>query len=138
MPTADVEALLRSVTFRTLGDNPSPLTRTIQFQFRDASGLVSNTPVKQVVVQAVNDLPRVLIAGGQTFQAGQGPVVLAPDATLAAFPAALDWVATLTTGTLRLRASNAPGGSRPRLGCRQRNSASAPAIRPRRSSTMGW
>lgn len=34
----------------------------------------------------------------------------APDATLGTFPAAAGWVATLTTGTLRLLASNAPGG----------------------------
>jgi hypothetical protein len=33
-----------------------------------------------------------------------------PDATLADFPAAADWVATLTTGTLRLLASTAPAG----------------------------
>jgi acetyl esterase/lipase len=79
---SDVQALLRSVTFRTLGDNPSPLTRGIQFQFTDTNGLASNTAIKQVVMQPVNDLPKVGIAGGQTFQAGQGAVVLAPNAAL--------------------------------------------------------
>lgn len=79
---ADVQALLRSITFRTLGNNPSPLTRSIQFRFTDTNGLASNTAIKQVAVQPVNDVPRVVIGGGQTFQAGQGPVVLAPNASL--------------------------------------------------------
>jgi acetyl esterase len=79
---ADMQALLRSVTFRTLGENPSPLTRDVHFRFVDSNGLTSNTALKQVAVQPVNDLPKVVIAGGQSFQLGQGAVVLAPNARL--------------------------------------------------------
>lgn len=78
----DVQALLRSITFRTLGDNPSSLTRSIYFCFTDRGGLSSNTALKQVVVQPVNDIPKVIMGGGQTFRAGQGPVVLAPNASI--------------------------------------------------------
>ncbi len=62
---AAVQALARNISFRTLGDAPSELTRTITFRVSDDKNAWSNEVVKTVEVQAVNDAP--LITGGTDY-----------------------------------------------------------------------
>lgn len=50
-------ALLRDITFRTLGDNPSTAPRTVQFSLTDAPGGNTATLSTSVNVVAVNDAP---------------------------------------------------------------------------------
>ena len=53
---ANYEAALRSVTYENLSDDPSTLTRTIDFVVDDGDG-PSNTVSRDVLVGAVNDPP---------------------------------------------------------------------------------
>ena len=48
-----VQALLRSLTFRTLGDNPSTLARTVNIVITDGDGGTSNPAAKTVTVEAL-------------------------------------------------------------------------------------
>lgn len=60
---AAVQALMRAVQFETLGDNPSPLTRSVEFVVTDDTGGVSVPAIKQIVVIPVNDPPVVTVSG---------------------------------------------------------------------------
>lgn len=57
-----VQSLLRVVEFETLGDNPSPLTRTVQMVLSDGIDGAGAPTVKQIVVIPVNDLPVVTVS----------------------------------------------------------------------------
>jgi hypothetical protein len=57
-PTA-AQAVARAITFRTLGDAPSTLARSITFKVTDGDGGTSNTVSKSATVVAVNDAPRL-------------------------------------------------------------------------------
>jgi ELWxxDGT repeat protein len=54
---AAVQALVRALTFITLGDAPSPLTRTLTLKLSDGDGGISGVATKLVNVVAVNDAP---------------------------------------------------------------------------------
>lgn len=55
--SAAVQALLKSLTFRTLSDAPSMATRTVTLVLTDGSGGTSSVVQKAVNVVAVNDAP---------------------------------------------------------------------------------
>ena len=52
-----VQALLRSITFSSLSENPSILDRTVKVTLTDGDGGTSNSPTKTVKVVAANDAP---------------------------------------------------------------------------------
>ena len=79
---AIAQALLRSLTFRTLGDTPSQATRTLNFVVTDGDGGTSNTGVKQVTVDAVNDRPVVALAGTVSYTENGGPRILSTNTTV--------------------------------------------------------
>lgn len=61
---AAVRALLRAIQFECVGENPSPLTRTVQFVVTDDTNGVSVPASKQIIVIPVNDAPVVTVSGG--------------------------------------------------------------------------
>ena len=52
-----VSALLQNLVFENVSDDPSGLTRTVQFQMTDGSGGTGNAAVKPITVLPVNDAP---------------------------------------------------------------------------------
>lgn len=54
---AQYEAVLESVTYENTSENPSTLTRTVQFRVRDTGSLYSGYDSTSVQVSAVNDAP---------------------------------------------------------------------------------
>ncbi|KRA39091.1 hypothetical protein ASD81_11110 [Nocardioides sp. Root614] len=54
---AAVQALLRSVTYANVSNNPSTAARTVRFVLTDGDGGTSNAPTRQVNVSAANDAP---------------------------------------------------------------------------------
>lgn len=81
---AAVSALVQSVTFATLGENPSTLTRTLTFQLDDGDGGVNAPVAKPVRVQAVNDAPLVTVPAAPIGYVNNDPagVLIAPTATV--------------------------------------------------------
>lgn len=59
--TAAVQALLRSIQFEAVGENPSGKTRTVQFKMTDGSDGESAAATKQIIVIPVNDAPVVTV-----------------------------------------------------------------------------
>jgi hypothetical protein len=55
--SASIAALLRSITFHTVGDNPLTTPRTFGFLLTDGDGGTSNTLLETIEVVAVNDSP---------------------------------------------------------------------------------
>ncbi|MDO9537030.1 MAG: Ig-like domain-containing protein [Thermoplasmata archaeon] len=62
---ANYQAALRTVTFNNTNQDPSPLTRTIQWQVTDGE-LSSNPMTSTVTFTAVNDAPVLAAIGNQT------------------------------------------------------------------------
>lgn len=78
-----VVQLLRSLTFRTLGDTPVVGTRSITVQISDEAAAVSNTATKNVNVTAVNDAPVISNLGAPvSYTENGGLVVINSTATL--------------------------------------------------------
>ena len=82
---AATQALLRNITFHTLGDNPSTLQRTATFTLADGDGGTSAARTKLINVTAINDRP--VLGGISTtpveYQLNNAtPVILAGDATV--------------------------------------------------------
>ena len=59
---AAVQALLRVVQFEAVGDDPSPLTRTVQIIVTDGIDGASTPATKQIIVIPVNDAPVVTLS----------------------------------------------------------------------------
>ena len=74
---AAVQALVRSITFRTLGDNIVSGMRTLNYVLNDADSFLNATGVKLVSAAAVNDRPIIAMGGTILFREGWGPQVLA-------------------------------------------------------------
>lgn len=68
-----VRALIRAVQFECVGENPSPLTRTVEFVVTDDSGGTSTPVSKQIIVIPVNDAPVVTVSGGILTYAENDP-----------------------------------------------------------------
>ena len=104
---AFVQALLRAITFRTIGDTPSALPRTLRFELNDGDGAtgVATTTIR---VTAVNDAP-VLggVTGSKSYTKNVATgVVLASAATLSDADHSI-W----TGGKLAVRISTGAGAS---------------------------
>jgi subtilisin-like proprotein convertase family protein len=59
-----VQALLRNIQFYVIGDNPTSLTRTIEFVVTDNTQGISVPVTKQIQVIPVNDAPVVTLSPG--------------------------------------------------------------------------
>ncbi len=81
---AATQALLRNLTFETLGDNPSGLQRTVQLVLTDGDGGTSATSSIALNVTPVNDRPAINGFGGNiTFvEDGQNISIAAPSTTV--------------------------------------------------------
>ena len=71
IPLADLQTLMRGITYENLSQNPTPGDRAIEFEAVDASGLVGPTATSTVSVNALNDAPVVTTTGGATSYAEQ-------------------------------------------------------------------
>ena len=93
-----VQALLRSITFRSMGDTPDISLRTIEFVVSDGDGGTSAATTKQVAIEAVNDRPVLAVSGTTNFIENQSPRILS-SAAMIADPDSFDF----DTGTLTVR-----------------------------------
>jgi trimeric autotransporter adhesin len=79
---AAYEAAIRSVTYENTSEDPSALTRRVEFQVTDSSGASSTPSRRDVFVTPVNDAPRVTTTdGATTYIAGGRPVAVDPKLT---------------------------------------------------------
>lgn len=74
----DYQNALRNVTFSTLSNNPSLLSRKISFSVNDGQ-LKSNTVNYTITINPVNDPPVLFGSGTTTFTEHGAPVLVAPD-----------------------------------------------------------
>jgi hypothetical protein len=79
---AAVQALIRRISFRTLGDTPFTPTRTVTFRITDGTNGTSVPKSIQVNVLAVSDNPTVGFSGTRAYVENDPPIVLAPAATV--------------------------------------------------------
>jgi len=77
---AAVQALVRAITFQTVGDNPSTTPRSIDFMVSDGDGATSDAATKQVNVSAVNDRPSMPFGGSRPYTEGGRAVQLVANA----------------------------------------------------------
>ena len=56
---AAVQALLRNITFSSVSENPSTLSRTLKISLQAANGNIAHQALKSVQVVAVNDAPMI-------------------------------------------------------------------------------
>ena len=81
---ASVEALMQNITYQNTSDNPSALTRTVQFQMTDGDGGTSAGATRDIQVNAVNDDPVITLTGGNvTYNENDPATVIDSGATLA-------------------------------------------------------
>ena len=84
---AAVQALLRRMAFKTLGDAPTTAIRTLFFTLSDGDkvggpGAVSAAVTCSVTVTAQNDPPALALSGSLGYKRGAAPVLLAATAIL--------------------------------------------------------
>ena len=81
--TTSIQALLRNLTFQTLGDTPAVNTRSIAIEVSDGLLAGSNTANKNVDVTALNDIPVIDALGAAvTYTENAAQLVIAATATL--------------------------------------------------------
>jgi hypothetical protein len=78
----NVQALLRNLTFRTLGDNPVTARRAIQIKLADGDGGISANTTRFVDVKRVNDAPTMALGSAIGYQLNAAAVVVTPTATV--------------------------------------------------------
>ncbi|MBS0260837.1 MAG: cadherin domain-containing protein [Planctomycetes bacterium] len=71
-----VAALVRNITFRNVGDNPTAATRTLRFVIADGTGELSAPMLRDVTVVPVNDLPILLMVPGSIAYTENDPAVI--------------------------------------------------------------
>ncbi|RCJ35362.1 hypothetical protein A6770_16185 [Nostoc minutum NIES-26] len=80
---AAIQALLRSITYNNISDNPSTVPRTVNFVLTDGDGGISNTVSKTINVTAINDAPKISLPGTNPSYTENAPTILIdPSATL--------------------------------------------------------
>ncbi|MCP5091695.1 MAG: tandem-95 repeat protein, partial [Gammaproteobacteria bacterium] len=57
MPLADVQSLLRGITYENSSQDPTAGDRTLDIEVQDVAGLISNTATSTITVSALNDAP---------------------------------------------------------------------------------
>ncbi len=81
--TSSIQAVLRSLSFRTQGDTPSTATRTVSIQVSD-SALPGNLATRDVTVISINDAPVISFAGAAvTYTENAAALLVVPTATVA-------------------------------------------------------
>jgi hypothetical protein len=78
---AAVQALLRNVTFHTLGDAPAAIRRTIEFRLGDGDRGVSSRLARFVDITVANDAPQFNVGSALGYVLNAAPVALSPLAT---------------------------------------------------------
>ena len=66
MPLADLQLLMRGITYENLSQNPTSGDRNLEFTAQDAPGLLSPIATSTITVNALNDAPVVTATGGST------------------------------------------------------------------------
>ena len=66
MPLADLQSLIRGITYENLSQNPTSGNRVLEFEVQDAPGSMSPTATSTITVNAQNDAPVVTATGGAT------------------------------------------------------------------------
>ena len=66
MPLADLQLLVRGITYENTSQNPTTGDRTLEFETQDASGLMGPISTSTITVNAQNDTPVVTTTGGAT------------------------------------------------------------------------
>lgn len=75
--TVSAQALLQSIHFSVVGDNPSALQRAILFELNDGHGGTSEPVTSFVDIVLVNDAPDIVTAAGTTtYVESQSPIVV--------------------------------------------------------------
>lgn len=76
---AAAQALIRQITYRTVGENPSPATRSVVFIVRDGKGGISSmeAATKTITVTPVNDKPVVVLGGTIGYNVNTAAILLA-------------------------------------------------------------
>ncbi len=99
MPEADLQTLLRGITYENLSENPTVGNRTLDFIPQDGDALVGLTSTSTITVAATNDAPVVTNLGGDAlaYTEGDGAVVI--DQTITAAVTDVD-SSNFDTGTL--------------------------------------
>jgi len=98
---AAVQALLRNITFRTVTEAPSTLSRTVRVTLTDGDGGTSNQPTKTISVAARNDAPVITAFDTTvTYKKKAAPVVLDTNAVVNDVDSG-----NLSTGKLTVRIS---------------------------------
>lgn len=103
---AAVQALVRNVTFETLGDNPLTTARTVKLVLSDGDGGISTTATASVNVQALNDKPIVTLSGTIGYVHDKPALVLAPSAGVSDVDSA-----DFSGGRLRVRITDGASAS---------------------------
>ena len=75
MPQADLDTLMRSVTYKDAGDDPTAGDRTLTFTATDAGGHASTPAVATITVAPVNDAP-VAVNDGPVSGNEDTPIVV--------------------------------------------------------------
>ncbi|BAY22680.1 hypothetical protein NIES2100_24430 [Calothrix sp. NIES-2100] len=100
-PTA-VQALLRSITYANVSENPATTPRTVSFVLTDGDGGTSSTVLKTINVTAVNDAPVISLPGtNPTYTENAPAIFISPSATVTDFDSQ-----DFDTGKLTVRLSN--------------------------------
>ncbi|WP_020474269.1 cadherin-like domain-containing protein [Zavarzinella formosa] len=79
---AAAQALLRNITFKTVTQAPSPLTRTVSFVLKDEDGATAATATKTVTVTPTNDAP--VVTTNSTLTVAENNTIVIPQAKLEA------------------------------------------------------
>ena len=71
MPLADLQSLIRGITYENTSQNPTTGNRTIDIEVQDVGGLLSPVATSTITVNAENDAPVVTTSGGATSYSEQ-------------------------------------------------------------------
>ncbi len=72
MPEADLQTLLRGITYENISENPTIGNRTIDFIPQDGDALVGQTSTSTITVAATNDAPVITNLGGDALAYTEG------------------------------------------------------------------
>ena len=75
MPLADLQSLIRGITYENTPQNPTTGNRTIDIEVQDAGGLLSPVATSTITVNAQNDALVVTTSGGFSSYTEDGPPV---------------------------------------------------------------
>ncbi|MCY2963260.1 MAG: cadherin domain-containing protein [Planctomycetota bacterium] len=71
-----IAALLKNVTFRNVGENPTAATRTLQVELADGTGEVNSPTLRDIAVTPVNDIPILTTSSGNVAYTENDPALI--------------------------------------------------------------